>query len=70
MLFLKYFQTNSQNEVYNKYFPNKKLKINANYWKQKPFIQISTNSSTFAGHSIFFISRIVLKMALVCITKN
>jgi hypothetical protein len=54
IIFLKYFTTNARNK--NSYGELKKDKkvIDRSYWKQKPFIQISTNSTKFSDYLLAF----------------
>ncbi len=51
---LKYFTTNARNK--NSYEQLEKIKkvIDRSYWKQKPFIQISTNSTKFSDYLLAF----------------
>ncbi len=54
VIFLKYFELNLKNRNFNEFSLNRKRIIDKSYWKQKPFIQISTNSTKFSEYSLAF----------------
>ncbi len=54
VIFLKYFELNLKNRNFNEFSLNRKRIIDKGYWKQKPFIQISTNSTKFSEYLLAF----------------
>jgi hypothetical protein len=54
VILLKYFELNLKNRNFNEFSLNRKRIIDKSYWKQKPFIQISTNSTKFSEYLLAF----------------
>jgi hypothetical protein len=54
VILLKYLELNSKNRNFKEFSLNRKRIIDKSYWKQKPFIQISTNSTKFSEYLLAF----------------